>query len=307
MHRFVLCSIALLVTLPALFANDKLARPRITGIQHVRIYVSDMEKSRVFYNGILGLPSADSRCTGSSRSCFAVSSGAHPQHIELEQVPSPSPKDWLAEIAFTTDDIALMSAYLAAHGVSAGPISKDANGTRHFELQDPEGHLISFVRHSGPVHADDPPPSHAVSTRIIHAGFVVKDRAAMDHFYKDILGFRLYWHGGMKDSDTDWAAMQVPDGTDWLEYMLNISPDADKQTLGVMNHISLGVRDIKAAEASLQPSRANMRADESPTVGRDGKWQYNLYDPNDTRVELMEFAPVEKPCCSGFTGPQPKP
>jgi hypothetical protein len=28
------------------------------------------------------------------------------------------------------------------------------------------------------------------------------------------------------------------------------------------------------------------------------KWQYNMYDPNFTRVELMEPKPVQKPCCS---------
>jgi hypothetical protein len=27
----------------------------------------------------------------------------------------------------------------------------------------------------------------------------------------------------------------------------------------------------------------------------------NLYDPNLTRVELMEPKPVEKPCCSPMT------
>jgi hypothetical protein len=31
----------------------------------------------------------------------------------------------------------------------------------------------------------------------------------------------------------------------------------------------------------------------------------NLYDPDETRVELMEFAPVEKPCCAEYTGPHP--
>ena len=35
-----------------------------------------------------------------------------------------------------------------------------------------------------------------------------------------------------------------------------------------------------------------------PKIGRDGKWQLNLYDPNLTRVELMEPKPVETPCCS---------
>jgi hypothetical protein len=37
---------------------------------------------------------------------------------------------------------------------------------------------------------------------------------------------------------------------------------------------------------------------EKPEIGRDGKWQLNLYDPNFTRVELMEPKPVRKPCCS---------
>jgi hypothetical protein len=36
-------------------------------------------------------------------------------------------------------------------------------------------------------------------------------------------------------------------------------------------------------------------------MGKDGKWQANLYDPDGTRVELMEFQPVMKPCCSPFT------
>ena len=55
---------------------------------------------------------------------------------------------------------------------------------------------------------------------MIHAGFVVHDRDAEDKFYKDLLGFHLYWQGGMKEGETDWVDMQVPDGTQWLEYML---------------------------------------------------------------------------------------
>jgi len=140
---------------------------------------------------------------------------------------------------------------------------------------------------------------------LIHAGFVVKDRAAEDHFYKDMLGFHVYWHGGMRDNETDWVDMQVPDGTDWLEYMLNVSPNADKRELGVMNHIALGVPDIKAAKEKLVKN--GWKPGEQPQIGRDGKWQLNLYDPDDTRVELMEFTPVQKPCCSEYTGPHPKP
>ena len=131
------------------------------------------------------------------------------------------------------------------------------------------------------------------------------DRNAEDKFYKDILGFHVYWHGGRKDDETDWVDMQVPDGADWIEYMLNVPANADHRLLGVMNHIALGVPDIHAAEKQL---RANgWSGDEQPKIGRDGKWQLNLYDPDQTRVELMEFTPAKEPCCSPYTGPHPKP
>jgi hypothetical protein len=109
----------------------------------------------------------------------------------------------------------------------------------------------------------------------------------------------------MKEDKDDWVAMQVPDGTDWIEYMLNISLTADRHTLGVMNHIALGVTDIRETQKKLVANGWKLR--EEPKIGRDGKWQLNLYDPDDTRTEFMEFAPAEKPCCSEFTGPHPGP
>ena len=269
MHRFVLGSIALLLTLPSLLAQDKIARPRITGIHHIRIYVSDTAKSRAFYSSIVGFPAVDSHCADLLRFCIEV---GPVQHVELEEAPSPAPTNWLAEISFATEDVPQLRAYLIAKGLNPGPISEDASGTRtrHFELHDPEGHLISFARDYGIRRFRGNAISNAVSSRIIHAGFVVKDQIAMDHFYKDILGFRLYWHGGFKDTVTDWYELQVPDGDEWIEYMLNIPPSADKKELGIQNHFSLGVRDIHTAEAKIKANGAVSY--DGPEVGRDGKW-----------------------------------
>jgi hypothetical protein len=63
-----------------------------------------------------------------------------------------------------------------------------------------------------------------------------------------------------------------------------------------MNHLALGVPNVRAAHDRLVERVAPMK--EQPKIGRDGKWQLNLYDPNLTRAELMEPEPVEKPCCS---------
>jgi hypothetical protein len=81
--------------------------------------------------------------------------------------------------------------------------------------------------------------------------------------------------------------------------------ERDHKDLGVVNHFAMGVTDIESAmyripEHGLIPT-------EQPQIGRDGKSQLNLYDPDDTRIELMEFTPVQKPCCSEYTGAHPKP
>jgi hypothetical protein len=115
----------------------------------------------------------------------------------------------------------------------------------------------------------------------------------------------MYWHGGFKESDTDWEEIQVPDGSDWIEYMLNIPPTADHKELGVQNHFSLGVPSSKAA-IDLIHARGLKNTDE-PEIGRDGKWAVDIYDPDATRVEFMEFAPAQAPCCNPYTAPHPKP
>jgi hypothetical protein len=99
--------------------------------------------------------------------------------------------------------------------------------------------------------------------------------------------------------------MQVPDGTDWLEYMLNQPEHPDLKVTGMMNHISLGVVDMKKAQVILESRGWKAHGDEKAQIGKDGKWQLNVYDPDLTRVELMEFKPAQKPCCSDFTGPHP--
>jgi catechol 2,3-dioxygenase-like lactoylglutathione lyase family enzyme len=295
----------LLVTLAAAslcFAGarpDQPARPKITGIDHVRIYATNVNQSSAFYTTALGLPSSGGNCARATRPCFPVNGF---QHVELEPVPAPAPRNWLAEVAFATDDVVKMRRYLSAHGVASGAISNDGGGPPHFELRDPEQNRIAFVQR--PLTAIDYEISlHQVSGRMLHAGFVVSHLAAENRFYRDILGFRLYWQGGFKDDGVDWYELQVPDGKDWIEYMLNIPADADHKELGVQNHFSLGVKDAHAAAAQLRTQ--GLQTFDGPEVGRDGKDSLDAYDPDGTRVEVMEFTPVQKPCCHPYEAAHP--
>ena len=288
-------------------ADDLPKRPRIVGIGSVSIYSRNREDALDFYSNRLGYrKDTHSACASAPHNCIGIDSG---QRLDIISPSSPAEGHFVGEITFQTNDIYELRSYLNSRQVKTSEVVKTAGDRTHyftlgFNVIDPESHPVGFVEYEGCVVCEGDPDG-SVGRHLIHAGFVVHDRNAEDKFYKDILGFHVYWHGGRKDDETDWVDMQVPDGADWIEYMLNVPANADHRLLGVMNHIALGVPDIHAAEKQL---RANgWSGDEQPKIGRDGKWQLNLYDPDQTRVELMEFTPTKEPCCSPYTGPHPKP
>jgi catechol 2,3-dioxygenase-like lactoylglutathione lyase family enzyme len=286
-------------------------RPHVYGIVYVRFATSDMAKARDFYSLVLHSIPAASDSEKPCDWCERIPAGVNTDmarigSILLEPLTDLNSKNLLKEIAFRTDDVKSLRNFLEKNHLAVEKLKK-CGRDECFSVLDPEQHKLTFVQttNAPSMGITGAYSSGTANTPIIHAGFVVKDRAATDHFYKDILGFRPYWHGGMKDDKDDWVAMEAPDEATWVEYMLNISPDASKDTLGVMNHIAIGVTDIHATEAKLIEN--GWKPTEQPKIGRDGKWQLNLYDPDHTRVEFMEFTPTRKPCCSEFTGPHPGP
>jgi catechol 2,3-dioxygenase-like lactoylglutathione lyase family enzyme len=299
MRRLLLFFILILACLSC-WANQKRAdpvRPPITGIALVVIRVSDPKAALDFYGKELGLVDAFT-CGGPDSPCLALGGS---QSVALIHNATQSSSN-LMEVFFATSDVVELQHYLVARGMEPSEIGLSGNGRRKLVVRDPEKHVISFMEFQP---GEVSPTTSQVSARLIHAGFVVKDRAAEDKFYKDILGFHVYWHGGMKEGEDNWVDMQVPEGTDWLEYMLKVPENATHKQLGVMNHIALGVPDIHAAQQQL--IKNGWKPTEEPKIGHDGIWQLNLYDPGETRVELMEFKPIKEPCCSPYTGPHPGP
>jgi catechol 2,3-dioxygenase-like lactoylglutathione lyase family enzyme len=290
--------ILMLLGIPALSQSHPGERPHILGIDHVAFYTTAPDGVRKLYTELLGLAAADPVEPGENARYLVGT-----QWVGYSPAPDAKATDRMDHAAFRTDNIVALRRYLVEKGFKPSQIQGRPDHSMTFTMKDPEGYSTEFVERSNTEAAT--PPASAVSRHMIHVGFLVYHQPAEDHFYLEVLGFRPYWHGGMTDTKTEWVALQVPDGTDWVEYMVNQSEHADLQLTGVMNHISLGVPDINKAQALLGSRGWKPHDDEKAQMGRDGKWQLNVYDPDLTRVELMEFKPVEKPCCSDFTGPQP--
>ena len=288
----------LLIASIAPLGAQAVKRPAITGIAFARFYTTDPAGAEKFYGDTLGYKRLESNGVW----IYPVNSS---QWIEiLTSPPPPKPDVRMAAVGFTTRDAAALERYLAAHGITAELPLKAGE----FGVRDPEGNLVIFVQAgSNKSVAKAPASPNAASRRMIHAGFIVRDAAKEDTFWRDLLGFRPYWHGGRTEDRVDWQSAQVPDGTDWVEYMLNASPTPTLKQAGVMDHVSLGVPHMTDAIAQLQKNKCEGTACTESKVGRDGKVQLNLYDPDLTRVEFMEFTPAQEPCCSPFTGKNPGP
>ena len=286
-------------------APTVMARPAITGISHLAVYSTDPAASEHFYTVILGArKGTDPENAAGTRYYFSPR-----QFVEILPAPAGHGPNMLAHVAYTTADATRLRTWLAAHGVTGlSTVTRGAGGDQWFSGHDPEGNEVQFVQ---PGTASITPERGAISGRIIHVGYLVHDRAKEDGFYRTVLGFRPYWYGAFNPDKVDWVSQQTPDGPDWLEYMM-VGPGSDvplekvdHNQLGVLNHLSLGVPNMEAAVTRLIAEHRLSPRHDGPQMGLDGKWQANFYDPDGTRVELMEFQPAMKPCCSPFTAKSP--
>jgi len=312
--RFVVALLAVsAVTAVAQMPDKPITRPRITGISHIAVYTSNAAATDHYYSEIIGaVKMADPETPKGVK--YALSST---QFVEVLPLPADAGINRLDHIGWKTDDAEAMRRYLGSKAWKVpGQVERGADGSRWFTVKDPEGNKVEFVQPAAELKPLDAPL--AIGHHIIHVGIMVHSRAVEDTFYRDLLGFKPYWFGGMVDTRTDWVSQQAPDSHDWLEYMLTygntpvgastgIPAGMSQHDLGVLDHLSIGVDSVDAAFKTLKDANRLVGVDAQPhtQMGKDGKGQFNLFDPDNIRLELMNFHATEKPCCSPFTADDP--
>jgi catechol 2,3-dioxygenase-like lactoylglutathione lyase family enzyme len=310
---FAFIAIAAASLSSAQMPDKPLARPRITGISHIAVYTSNPAATDHYYREIIGavkLPDPENP----KGTRYALSPS---QFIEVLPLPEGQGINRLDHTAYNTEDAETLRRYLSHKSWKVpGQVEKGADGSQWFTVKDPEGNKVEFVQL--PEHPKPLPAPSAIGHHIIHLGIMVHNRAFEDTFYRDLLGFRPYWYGGMVEGRIDWVSQQTPDSHDWLEYMLTygntpvgastgIPAGMSQHDLGVLDHLSIGVDSVDAAFKTLSDAGrlVGVDAQKATQMGKDGKGQFNLFDPDGIRLELMNFHATEKPCCSAFTADDP--
>jgi catechol 2,3-dioxygenase-like lactoylglutathione lyase family enzyme len=270
-------------------------RPRITGIAHAAFYVSDMAKARAFYEGFLGYQSPFSIPRKNPNEHLVWIKINDRQSVELFPGSEVTPEaDRLYHVAIETDDADAMHAYLKAKGVAVPEkVGVGKVGNKNYFIKDPTGNIIEIVQYlpDGFTAREKGKymPDTRISTRMSHVGVMIGQLDSALKFYGDILGFKEIWRGSKTANVLSWVNLQVPEGNDYIEFMLyDKYPSLDR--VRTLQHICLEVPDVAKAGEILQgrPRPAGGKPPSAMATGVNGKRQINYYDPDGTRVEVME-------------------
>jgi catechol 2,3-dioxygenase-like lactoylglutathione lyase family enzyme len=286
-------------------------RPHISGISHFAIYAHDYEKSRAFYGQFLGFeePYDLKNPDGSASMTFFKINDR--QTIELFPERQPG-SDRLNHISLETDDIEALRLYLASKGVKVPSEAHKARiGNLSFNITDPEGHTVEMVQYmpdgktmlaKGKFMSDK-----AISNKMSHVGLVVTHLDSEYKFYTEILGFKETWRGSKSGQVLSWVNLRVPDGDDYLEFMLYKDPPAATERGGA-HHLCLVVPNVDAAVAKLkaEPYYATYGRPIDIHLGVNRKRQANLFDPDGTRTEIMEPTTIDGKPTPPSTAPPPQ-
>jgi catechol 2,3-dioxygenase-like lactoylglutathione lyase family enzyme len=308
MKKFVfaiLLGATILAALPAGAPEAK--RPRIVGLSVIAVHVHDLEASRRFYGGLFGFQEAysvDRNHAGSAKTGLGQNEAGvvfykvnDRQYIALEPESKPEDQRFVG-YGLETDNAEALRLYLKAHGykVPDTPAGKSPTGDLAFHMADPDGNAMAVtqytpeslsVRSVGNYLPDD-----RVSRRLLHVGLPVSKPATVK-FYVEVLGFREFWRANSPTGDGKLATLsnlKVPAGDDYIEWHLSRRP---LQPFGQRKgpyHIALEVPDMAKAIAMIKskPGFEDYKRPVESHVGQNHKRQGNFYDPDGTRVELME-------------------
>jgi len=278
------------------------------------LYVKDLDKTRQFYEKFLGfgepftLP-PKGQTTGVRIAFIKVNDN---QYIEIFNEKDRG-EGQLNHISISTENADKMRDYLATKGVEVpATVGKGQTRNKNFNIKDPDGHIVEIVEYQPDSWTSREkgkfmPPTR-IADHIMHVGVLVGDLDKSLAFYHGILGFKEFWRGSGSGKSLSWVNMRVPEGDDYVELMLYSKLPAPTDR-GTKNHMSLTIPDADKALAELKKRAATGLYSREMVIqtGVNKKRQINLYDPDGTRVELMEPNTVDGKPVPSSTAPPPTP
>jgi catechol 2,3-dioxygenase-like lactoylglutathione lyase family enzyme len=263
----------------------------ILGLAQVTFKVSDLKRSRAFYEGVLGLPMAFELRDRAGQVGSAYFKVNDEQYIELVPGLAPDDNSREARLVIEASDLARLRAIYIERGLAASAIAKGMDGNPAFRIVAPNGFPIDFLQYApgsrqGRLRGKLLAPER-ISTHLLHAGTMVRDDATKAFFAK------LGWGRMLPGTRGDYVETPASDRN--LETKnppldpINPATRAqyERELSGAANHFSLEIIDMHGARELLKKRGGYDDMRLRTAVGNNRHWLLHLFDPDGTRVELM--------------------
>jgi len=290
--------LAVMLGVSSLFGQPRTQRPHLFGLAHAAFRVSDLDKTELFYGSLLGYEEPFALTDGTGKTTTAFVKVNDLQYLELFQEDAQSQAQ-LDHFALYTDDLTAMRAFLQGLGMY---IVKDTHkgriGNPFLTIRDPDGHFVEILQYTSSSLTGQSQgkfiPASRISDHITHVGIVVSAVDPALKFYRDALGFREISRGSGKNGEPGWIDLRAPDGSDYIELIL-LSGKPSSVDLKTPNHLGLASASVHNTLVTLQKRVPPSSPISSVTVQTGGGLppRFNLFDPDGTRIEIMEPLPED--------------
>jgi catechol 2,3-dioxygenase-like lactoylglutathione lyase family enzyme len=283
----------------------------LVGMAHVGVRVSDLEKSRAFYQGALGYEEAFDVKTPDGAIAAAFFKVNDQQFIEVWLGLKADDVVPMTHIGIETNDIEKLHRMLEARRVKVGPVGKDSQGNLNCAISELPGQnlksleFIQYLPDSLQIKSRGKALGvRRISTHLEHAGIIATDYQAARQFYVEKLGFRETWTRKQPSGQPLLNHLLMPGAaSDFVELSSKPKPLA-RSAAGMAAHFALTVPDARAMYQEALSRGLQVRTE--PKFGMDERWQFNLFDPDGTRAECMQPPAESEPAAASRAG-QSKP
>ena len=271
----------------------------LAGLAGITFRVSDLDKARRYYQGVLGFPEAFSIKDAQGRVASVFFKVNDDQFVEVVPGLAPGAIDRQARVVFQSTDLNRLREVYATRGLNPTPIARGSDGNPVFRVIGPDGATLDFLEYvagSQQVLARGKwLDARRLSTHLWHVGIYTKDRQSVTPFYQDKLGFvrgrdlprgeYIETPNSDRNVETKFPPLDPNNAATRAQY--------DREVMGAVQHMALEVSDMKAFRDAAQERGGFTDLQVRAHVGNNRHWLVHLFDPDGSRTEVMETAVQE--------------
>jgi len=268
----------------------------VVGLAGVAFRVSDLAKSRAYYQGVLGFAEAFSTKDASGRVASVYFKVNDDQYVELVPDLKPGELRRQARVVFQSSDLKRLHAIYSERGLNPTAIATASDGNPVFRIIGPSGARLDFIEYvQGSQQTQlrgkllEP---RRISTHLWHVGIYTEDRAAAAPFYQDKLGFPrgrdlgrgeyIETPNSDRNIETKHPPLDPNNPATRAQY--------GREVMGAVEHMALEVADMRATRDLVQDRGRYTDLQVRAHVGNNRHWLMHIFDPDGSRAEIMETA-----------------